>query len=348
MTKETVLITGASGFIGTALITRLIRNYYIIGIDKVLHKDRDIKVLWYKADISNREFLDEIFREIKEKFHGSIDYVFHLAAYYDMSNRKNSLYRETNENGTRNLLDNLINLNVKNFIFMSSTVIMTPIRDNEKLNEESALGSVLYYAKSKIKGEKIVLNYKEKIKVTILRPTAVYSRDCRSLPLANQIAFIWRKGFGYRIFPGKGEGGLSYVHIEDIVDALEKTILKAKEIANGSIFILSEEDYVSSNDLYDLIFHEIYGTQSNLIHLPKWFVWFYVYIINKIYLFLGKSYFFKPWMINIADKKHRFNIEKARRVLEWQPKFLLKEYMKLIIKNFKNDTHRWFAINKIK
>ncbi len=76
MTKEIVLITGASGFIGTALITRLAKNYCIIGIDKVLHKDRDIKVLWYKADISNRELLNEIFREIKEKFHGSIDYVF--------------------------------------------------------------------------------------------------------------------------------------------------------------------------------------------------------------------------------------------------------------------------------
>ncbi len=348
MTKEIVLITGASGFIGTAMITRLIKNYYIIGIDKVLYKGRNIKVLWYKADISNRELLKEIFREIRERFYGNIDYVFHLAAYYDLSNRKSNLYRETNENGTRNLLDNLVHFNPKNFIFTSSTAIMTPIKGGEKLNEKSALGSVLYYAKSKIAGERILLKYKEKIKITILRLSAVYSHDCRSLPLANQIAFIWRKGLGYRIFPGKGEGGLSYVHIEDILDAFEKTILKAEEISTGSIFILSEEDYVSSNDLYDLIFHEIYGTQSNLIHLPKWFVWFCIYIINKIYLFLGKSYFFKPWMVNIADKKYRFDIEKAGRVLEWHPKFLLKECMKLIIKNFKNDTHRWFAINKIK
>ncbi len=347
MTKEIVLITGASGFIGTALITRLVKNYHIIGIDKVLHKDRDSSVLWYKVDISDKKHLGEIFSEIKEKFHGSIDYVFHLAAYYDLLNRKSRLYRETNENGTRNLLDNLTNLDVKNFIFASSAAIMTPIMDNEKLNEESALGSVLYYAKSKITGEKIVLKYKEKIKVTILRPSAVYSRDCRSLPLANQIAFIWRKGFGYRIFPGKGEGGLSYVHIEDILDAFEKIILKAKEMATGSIFILSEEDYVSNNDLYGLIFQEIYGTQSNLVHLPKWSVWFCVYVINKIYLFLGKSYFFKPWMVNIADKKYRYNIEKARRVLEWQPKFLLREYMKVIINSLKSNPNKWLTINNI-
>jgi nucleoside-diphosphate-sugar epimerase len=304
-------------------------------------------VLWYKADISNRELLNDIFREIKEKFHGSIDYVFHLAAYYDLLNRKSRLYRETNENGTRNLLDNLIDFDVKNFIFASSAAIMTPIKDNEKLKEESALGSVLYYAKSKIMGEKIVLEYKEKIKVTILRPSAVYSRDCKSLPLANQIAFVWRRDFGYRILPGKGEGGLSYVHIEDILDALEKTILMAREIATGSIFILSEEDYVSSSDLYDLIFQEVYGKQSNIIHLPKWSVWFCVYIINKIYLFLGKSYFFKPWMINIADEKYRFNIEKARRVLEWQPKFLLREYTKVIINNLKGNPDKWLTINKI-
>ncbi len=348
MTKEIILITGASGSIGTALITRLIGSYYIIGIDKILHKDRNIKVLWYKADISNKELLNEIFREIKGKSHGNIDYVFHLAAYYDMSNRKSNQYRDTNENGTKYLLDNLINFNVKNFIFTSSTAVMTPIKDDEKLNEESVLGSVLYYAKSKITGEKILLKYKDKIKITILRLSAVYSCDCRSLPLANQIAFIWRKGFGYRIFPGKGEGGLSYVHIEDVLNAFEKVMLKSEEITTGSIFILSEEDHVSNNDLYNLIFHEIYGKQSNLIHLPKWFVWVCVYIINKLYLFLGKSYFFKPWMVDIADKKYRFNIEKARRVLEWQPKFVLKEHLKVIIKNLKADTHRWFAINNIK
>jgi len=57
MTRQTVLITGASGFIGTALIARLRENYYIIGIDKRLHQDRDRSVLWYKADISDKKLL---------------------------------------------------------------------------------------------------------------------------------------------------------------------------------------------------------------------------------------------------------------------------------------------------
>ncbi|MBO1223104.1 MAG: NAD(P)-dependent oxidoreductase [Candidatus Scalindua sediminis] len=347
MTKEIVLITGASGFIGTALITRLVKNYYIIGIDKVLHKDRDIKVLWYKADISNRELLNEIFREIKEKFHGSIDYVFHLAAYYDLLNRKSRLYRETNENGTRNLLDNLTNLDVKNFIFASSTVVFKPTMGDDKLNEDSDLSSYVHYGNSKIEGEKIISEYKEKIKATIFRLSAVYSQDCRSIPLANQIAFIWRKGFGYRIFPGKGEGGLSYVYIEDILDAFEKIILKAKEMATGSIFILSEEDYVSNNDLYGLIFQEIYGTQSNLVHLPKWSVWFCIYIVSNFHSLTGRNYFFKPWMLKLTDKKYRFNIDKAKRTLKWQPKFLLREYMKVIINSLKSNPNKWLTINNI-
>jgi nucleoside-diphosphate-sugar epimerase len=87
MTKQTVLITGASGFIGTALIARLSKKYYIIGIDKILHNDRDSSVLWYKADISDKNLLRDIFREIKVKASGRVDYVFHLAAYYDMTNK---------------------------------------------------------------------------------------------------------------------------------------------------------------------------------------------------------------------------------------------------------------------
>jgi nucleoside-diphosphate-sugar epimerase len=138
------------------------------------------------------------------------------------------------------------------------------------------------------------------------------------------------------------------VYLTSILKIFEKTILKAKEIVTGSIFILSEENHVSNNDLYSLIFHEIHGKQLNLIHLPKWLVWFYVYAINKICLFLGKNYFFKPWMVDVADKRYQFNIEKAKKALEWQPRFQLEQYMKVIIKNLKTDTHKWFAINNIK
>ncbi len=118
MTKQVVLITGVGGFIGTALIARLKKRFYIVGIGKVLHKDRDNSILWYKADIFGKKFLNENFCEIKEKVSGKIDYVFHLAAYYDMLNEENKMYRETNENRTRYLLDNLIDLYKMNFLVL--------------------------------------------------------------------------------------------------------------------------------------------------------------------------------------------------------------------------------------
>ncbi len=348
MTKQVVLITGASGFIGTALIARLKKRYYILGIDKVLYKDRDNSVLWYKADISDKKLLSKTFCEMKEKVSGKIDYVFHLAAYYDMLNEENKKYRETNENGTRYLLDNLMDFSVNNFIFASSTAVLTPALGDDKLNEESALGSMLYYGKSKIAAEKILLEYKKKIKVTIFRPSAVYSEDCRSIPLANKIAVIRRRSFGCRIFPGKGEGGLSYIHISDVLDAFEKAVSRSSEIPSGSIFILSEEDYIPNNKLYGLIYREIYGKYLNLICLPKWFVRASLYLINSVYSLSGKIFFFKPWMVDIVDKRYHFNVEKAEKELGWQPKFHLEQYMKVIIENLKRDTRRWFTINNIK
>jgi nucleoside-diphosphate-sugar epimerase len=51
-------------------------------------------------------------------------------------------------------------------------------------------------------------------------------------------------------------------------------------------------------------------------------------------------------MINLTDKKYRFNVEKAKKGLEWQPRFQLKQYMKVIIKDLKDDPKRWFEINK--
>jgi nucleoside-diphosphate-sugar epimerase len=348
MNKQVVLITGASGFIGTELIARLGKKRCIIGIDKTLHKNRNSSVLWYKADISDRNLLNEIFHEIKKKVTAKIDYVFHLAAYYDMVNKESRMYHETNENGTRYLLDNLLDFNVKNFVFASSTVVFKPAMGVDKLNEESDLSSFMYYGKSKIAGEKIFSEYKKKIKVTIFRLSAVYSYYCRSIPLANQIAFVWQKRFGYRILPGKGDGGISYIHIEDVLDAFEKSMLLATDIPSGSILILSEERLLLNKDLYKLICREIFGKQLNIIYLPKLLVWFYIYMINKFYSLTGRSYFFKPWMVKLADKKYQFNIDKAKRILKWHPKFRLEQHMKVMIKNLKSDTSRWFETNEIK
>jgi len=134
---------------------------------------------------------------------------------------------------------------------------------SEKLTEKSALTSTNYYGRSKIEGEKIVSGYKDKIRTTIFRLSGVYCDDCRLIPLANQISFIWRRCFGYRILPGKGEGGLSYVHIKDVLDAFEKAVLLSDEIPSGSIFFLSEDEYVSITDLYNRISCEIYGKHLN-------------------------------------------------------------------------------------
>ena len=265
-----------------------------------------------------------------------------------MSNKKNDLYHETNENGTRYLLDNLINFDLKNFFFASSTAIVKPIISSEKLSEKSDLTSTLYYGKSKIVGEGTVLEYMEKMKTTIFRLAGVYSNDCRLIPLANQIAFIWRKGLGYRILPGKGDGGLSYVHIEDVLDAFERSILMSNKIASGSIFILSEEDYVSINELYGLIFCEIYGKKSNLIHLPKWLVWLFVYITNMVYFMVGREFFFKPWMVCLADRKYRFDINNVKNALKWLPEFQLKKHIKIIVEKLKDNPKRWLVINNIK
>ncbi len=347
MTRQTVLITGASGFIGTALTARLNKKYYIIGIDKILHKDRDSSVLWYKADISDKKLLGEIFDEIKAKVSGRIDYVFHLAAYYNMTNKESWMYRETNQNGTRYLLDNLIHFNVNNFIFTSSTVVFKPTMGDDKLNEDSDLSSYVHYGNSKIEGEKIISEYKEKIKATIFRLSAVYSQDCRSIPLANQIAFIWKRCFGYRILPGKGDGGISYIHIEDVLDAFEKSMLMAKEIPSGSIMILSEETLISNNELFDIISREIYGKYLNLIHLPGWIVWICIYNVSSFHSLTGRSYFFKPWMLKLTDKKYQFNIDKAKRTLKWQPRFKLEQCLKIMIRNLKDNPRKWFSINNI-
>jgi nucleoside-diphosphate-sugar epimerase len=122
----------------------------------------------------------------------------------------------------------------------------------------------------------------------------------------------------------------------------------AKEIPSGSIMILSEENLISNNELCDLVSCEIYGKNLNLIHLPVRIVWLCIYAASNFHSLTGKHYFFKPWMLKLTDKKYRFNIEKAKKTLGWQPRFQLEQQMAEIIRNLKSNTSRWFAINNMK
>jgi len=86
MTKPIVIITGASGFLGSAVCIDLALNFTVVAVDRrepsLLLKKAGPQVIWHIVDIADNQAISNIFAQTKDSF-GQIDFVIHFAAYYD-------------------------------------------------------------------------------------------------------------------------------------------------------------------------------------------------------------------------------------------------------------------------
>jgi dihydroflavonol-4-reductase len=117
-----IVITGASGFIGSYLIDYIKEDFKIFAIARRSRKEANIpyhqNLHWLQCDISNWVTLSEAADYINKQ--GGTDFVVHLAAFYDFTYKDNTAYKNVNVDGTKNMLDFSALVNTKRFIFASS------------------------------------------------------------------------------------------------------------------------------------------------------------------------------------------------------------------------------------
>lgn len=142
-----ILVTGASGFIGSNLVEKLKQlNYNVTTLDIKGTPD-------YKVDISTNDKIN-----IKE----DIDVIFHLAAQPFGKGSEINPYMDTDYNvkGTLNVCYLAKEKNVKKFIYTSTTAVYG---DNEFADEESELNPLSNYAVSKLSGEFYVKKFSQDV-----------------------------------------------------------------------------------------------------------------------------------------------------------------------------------------
>ncbi|RLA19556.1 MAG: hypothetical protein DRQ56_05155 [Gammaproteobacteria bacterium] len=144
--QESVLLTGASGFIGRHLIEALQDQFTIFAMARRTQKEAGIpchpNLHWNLVDITNDEELTRTILETIGSAH-KIDYVVHLAAYYGFGDQVyNDLYEQTNVVATRRILELCKECDIKRFIFASSLVASDFPEPGDLVYEKSALNAV--------------------------------------------------------------------------------------------------------------------------------------------------------------------------------------------------------------
>lgn len=255
-----VLLTGGSGFIGSHLCERLLKEgYYVINLDN-FNNYYDPKIKWrniqkalgsdnyslYVGDIRDNKILNQINEE-----QGSIDIICHLAA---MAGVRNSLkdpvdYVSVDIGGTVNMLEFAKNNEVEKFVFASSSSVYGK---NSKVpfSEEDLLeGQISPYATAKRAGELYCQTYSDiyNMPTVVLRFFTVYGPRQRPEMAIHLFTRLIMENKPIPVF-GDGSTARDYTYIDDIIDGVYKAILYNK--TDFEIFNLGNSKTIK---LYELI-----------------------------------------------------------------------------------------------
>lgn len=338
-----ILITGAAGLIGSRLANMLKEQYPVVGFDVASPKEEMPDVDWIHCDLTDDHAVEEALTQLRERHGGRLTSVIHLAAYYDFAGEPSPLYNDLTVAGTRRLLRGLQSFDVDQFVFSSTLLVMKPTSPGESLTEESSCEAEWEYPQSKLQTERVIAEERGEIPAVILRIAGAYDEDCQSIPIAQQIRRIYEGELQSHFFPGNLEHGQSFVHLDDLAACFLPVIARRDKLGAYEIFLVGEPDVVSYGELQNMIGQQLYGTRWATMRIPKTVAKAGAWAEEK----LGQETFIKPWMIDMADSHYPVDISKAKQLLDWQPRHVLRETLPEMLQRLKDDPVRWYKLNKL-
>jgi len=304
-----ILVTGASGFIGSHLVPKLTQAGHLVStLGRASGQSKqftDLGVKHYSGDVTNYE---QVLSAVENK-----DVVFHMAGLVSYRSTDLSRQRAVNVDGTRNLMKACLIKNVPRVIHTSSIAAFGIPPEGTTADESFVYnleGLGLTYCDTKHEAELVVAEYfAQGLNVVMLCPGIIFGEG-DTHPHHHVIFKSLSKGF----MLGVPAGGTPYSDIVDVVDAHLKAIDLGKAGERYSL--------VSANLTYKdagKLFAEIYHCRPPLVVLPKFLVEFAGKIAED---FLPRLHIKSAltWQVAyLSNYKIFFNCKKAQEDLQFTP-----------------------------
>ena len=320
--QKKILITGASGFIGSAIVARALEQGYETwaGVRASSKKDRlqDKRIKFIDLDYSDKEKLTNQLNSFVHK-NGKWDAIVHVAGLTKAIRK--SEFDKVNFHYTKNFVDALVDANSvpESFVFMSTLGAVgvgdetgyLPMQCDRKPNPNTA------YGKSKLLAE----NYLKSIPgfpYVILRPTGVYGpQDTDYLILMKAVQKGINVGAGFK------KQLLSFIYISDLVDIVFSCL--NKEVARKEYFVSDGEAY--TDDEFNKIVQVALKKKRVLrLKIPLFIVKAASYVSEKIGELIGKPVTFNTDKYKIMKQRNwACDITPLKEDIDFAPKYLLKE-----------------------
>ena len=328
-----ILITGASGFIGSFIVEEALNQGFETwaAIRKSSSKEylQDERIHFIELNLSSKAQLIEQLRPHQ------FDYVVHAAGVTKCLNKAD--FRRINTEGTKNLVDALLDLQMplKRFVFLSSLSVFGAIKEQlpyDEIREDDIPKPNTEYGRSKLEAERYIDSIGSRLPYTILRPTGVYGpREKDYFMMAKSIKQHIDFAVGYQ------RQDITFVYVTDVVQAVFLALEKGE---TGRKYFLSDGQVYQSTTFSDLIHEELGRPWWLRITAPVWVLRVVTFFGEYIGHMTGKVTALNNDKYNILRQRNwRCDIEPARRELGFEPKVKLKEGVKTTIQWYKD--HKW-------
>ena len=312
-----MLVTGGSGFIGTNLVTDLLKEGHKVTIyDK--QKSETYPDLCIIADVRDKEQLTRSMRDI--------DAVYHLAAEHRDDVHPTSLYYDVNVGGAENIVYALKKNDVNRLIF-TSTVAVYGLNSGSP-NENSPVKPFNDYGKSKYEAETIFNKWADSDQTRSLitvRPTVIFGEKNRGnvYNLLNQLSS------GKFIKVGKGTNRKSMGYVLNLTGFLA-TLLKYEP--GQFIYNYADKPDICMNELID-IFHNTIGKNHRInFKIPYAFGLMGGYGFDLLAKISGKTYPISSIRIKKFCADTVINSERLQQT-GFVPSYTLAEGLRRMIKS---------------
>lgn len=328
-----ILITGASGFIGSFIVEEALKQGFETwaAVRKSSSKEylQDERIHFIELNLSSKAQLIEQLRPHQ------FDYVVHAAGVTKCLNKAD--FRRINTEGTKNLVDALLDLQMplKRFVFLSSLSVFGAIKEQlpyDEIREDDTPKPNTEYGRSKLEAEKYIDSIGSRLPYIILRPTGVYGpREKDYFMMAKSIKQHIDFAVGYQ------RQDITFVYVTDVVQAVFLALEKGE---TGRKYFLSDGQVYQSTTFSDLIHEELGRPWWLRITAPVWVLRVVTFFGEYIGHMTGKVTALNNDKYNILRQRNwRCDIEPTRHELGFESKVQLKEGVKTTIQWYKD--HKW-------
>lgn len=321
-----VLLTGASGFVGSAILRELLREGF--QVRALIRPDSQYE------DLNLRD-VQIVYGDLREGDSlrcacAGCRYLFHAAADYRLSLWDSAAVLATNVNGTRRLMEEAMRAGIERVVYTSSVATLD-CRDDGASADEAAALPVQYaigaYKRSKILAEQLALDmFRNKgLPVVLVNPsTPVGPRDIRPTPTGK---IIVAAASGQ--MPVYVDTGLNIVHVDDVARG---HLLALRQGRIGERYILGGHNVPFSQMLAEIA--ALVGRSRPKYRIP-WYVAAPAALAGEVQAFLTGNEPLATWAgVRLARYKMFFTSSKAEQELGYRARPHLEAF---------SDAITWFG-----